>query len=232
MSDYILHLADNALVLGHRNSEWTGHGPILEQDIALSNIALDLIGQSRNLYQYAAELIGNETTEDSLAYLRKPEEYKNNLIVEQANGHWGKTILRQFLFSAYQYPLYEDLSGQPDEKLSAIAKKSIKEVTYHLRWSSEWVIRLSLGTEESHNKMQDALKELWPFTEDLLMYTEHEVKDKWKHRVDNILNNSNLEIPEDAQMITGGREGKHSEHLYKMLEEMQFMQRTYPGVEW
>ena len=232
MSDYILHLADNALVLGHRNSEWTGHGPILEQDIALSNIALDLIGQSRNLYQYAAELIGNETTEDSLAYLRKPEEYKNNLIVEQANGHWGKTILRQFLFSAYQYPLYEHLSGQPDEKLSAIAKKSIKEVTYHLRWSSEWVIRLSLGTEESHNKMQDALKELWPFTEDLLMYTEHEVKDKWKHRVDNILNNSNLEIPEDAQMITGGREGKHSEHLYKMLEEMQFMQRTYPGAEW
>jgi len=232
MSDYILHLADNALVLGHRNSEWTGHGPILEQDIALSNIALDLIGQSRNLYQYAAELIGNETTEDSLAYLRGPEEYKNNLIVEQANGHWGKTILRQFLFSAYQYPLYELLSGQPDEKLSAIAKKSLKEVTYHLRWSSEWVIRLSLGTEESHNKMQDALKELWPFTEDLLMYTEHEVKDKWKHRVDNILNNSNLEIPEDAQMITGGREGKHSEHLYKMLEEMQFMQRTYPGVEW
>jgi len=232
MSDYILHLADNALVLGHRNSEWTGHGPILEQDIALSNIALDLIGQSRNLYQYAAELIGNETTEDSLAYLRKPEEYKNNLIVEQANGHWGKTILRQFLFSAYQYPLYEHLSGQPDEKLSAIAKKSLKEVTYHLRWSSEWVIRLSLGTEESHNKMQDALKELWPFTEDLLMYTEHEVKDKWKHRVDNILNNSNLEIPGEVQMITGGREGKHSEHLYKMLEEMQFMQRTYPGVEW
>ena len=232
MSDYILHLADNALVLGHRNSEWTGHGPILEQDIALSNIALDLIGQSRNLYQYAAEIIGNETTEDSLAYLRGPEEYKNNLIVEQANGHWGKTILRQFLFSAYQYPLYEHLSGQPDEKLSAIAKKSLKEVTYHLRWSSEWVIRLSLGTEESHNKMQDALKELWPFTEDLLMYTEHEVKDKWKHRVDNILNNSNLEIPGEVQMITGGREGKHSEHLYKMLEEMQFMQRTYPGVEW
>src|SRR5678816_1770062 len=120
MSDYILHLADNALVLGHRNSEWTGHGPILEQDIALSNIALDLIGQSRNLYQYAAELIGNETTEDSLAYLRRPEEYKNNLIVEQTNGHWGKTILRQFLFSAYQYPLYEHLSGHLDEKLSAI----------------------------------------------------------------------------------------------------------------
>jgi ring-1,2-phenylacetyl-CoA epoxidase subunit PaaC len=232
MHSYILHLADNSLVLGHRNSEWTGHGPILEQDIALSNIALDLIGQSRNLYQYAAELISNGTTEDSLAYLRGPEEYKNNLIVEQTNGHWGKTILRQFLFSAYQYPLYEHLSGQPDEKLSAIAKKSIKEVTYHLRWSSEWVIRLSLGTEESFNKMQDALKELWPFTDDLLMYTENEIKDKWKNRVDNILRISKLEIPVVEQMIIGGRDGKHSAHLYKMLEEMQYMQRTYPDAEW
>ena len=232
MTDYLLHLADNALVLGHRNSEWTGHGPILEQDIALSNIALDLIGQSRNLYQYAAELTGNGTTEDSLAYLRGPEEFKNNLIVEQTNGHWGKTILRQFLFSAYQFPLYEHLSGHSNEKLSAIAQKSIKEVTYHLRWSSEWVIRLSLGTEESHDKMQNALKELWPFTKDLLMYTENEVKDKWKERVDNILSTSRLEIPGDVQMITGGRDGKHSEYLYIMLEEMQYMQRTYPNAEW
>src|SRR5687768_15981904 len=136
MTDYLLHLADNALVLGHRNSEWTGHGPILEQDIALSNIALDLIGQSRNLYQYAAELIGNGSSEDSLAYLRGAEEYRNCLLVEQPNGHWGKTILRQFFFSAYQYPLYEHLSAHRDEKLSAIAEKSIKEVTYHLRWSS------------------------------------------------------------------------------------------------
>lgn len=232
MTDFLLHLADNALVLGHRNSEWTGHGPILEQDIALSNIALDLIGQSRNLYQYAAEQIGNGTTEDTLAYLRGPEEYKNTLLVEQLNGHWGKTVLRQFLFSAYQYPLYEYLSDQPDEMLAAISKKSIKEVTYHLRWSSEWVIRLSQGTEVSNKKMKDALTELWPFTEDLLMYTESEVKDKWQKRVDDIFRMAGLEIPNDVEMITGGREGKHTEHLYSMLEEMQFLQRTYPDVEW
>ena len=232
MTDYILHLADNALVLGHRNSEWTGHGPILEQDIALSNIALDLIGQSRNLYHYAADLIGNGATEDSLAFLRGPEEYKNALIVEQLNGHWGKTILRQFLFSAYQYPLYEFLSEQPDEKLSAIAKKSIKEVTYHLRWSSEWVIRLAQGTALSNEKMKDAVNELWPFTEDLLTYAENEVKVKWQKRVGDIFDLARLEIPADVEMTTGGRDGKHTEHLYKMLEDMQCLQRMYPGVEW
>jgi ring-1,2-phenylacetyl-CoA epoxidase subunit PaaC len=232
MTDYLLHLADNALVLGHRNSEWTGHGPILEQDIALSNIALDLIGQSRNLYQYAAELIGNGSSEDSLAYLRSAEEYKNSLLVEQPNGHWGKTILRQFFFSAYQYPLYEHLSSHQDEKLSAIAEKSIKEVTYHLRWSSEWVIRLSLGTEESHDKMKDALNELWPFTEDLLLKSEDEVKINWNSRVQNLLKGSALDIPVGVEMVTGGMEGKHTEHLYKMLEEMQYMQRTYPDAKW
>lgn len=232
MTNFLLHLADNTLVLGHRNSEWTGHGPILEQDIALSNIALDLIGQSRNWYQYAAELIGNNTTEDSLAYLRGPEEYKNALLTEQQNGHWGKTILRQFLFSAYQYPLYENLSGHSDEKISAIAKKSIKEVAYHLRWSSEWVIRLSQGTEVSSKKMKDALHELWPFTEDLLMNSEDNVKQKWQKRVDDVFNMAALEIPRNVKMITGGMEGKHSEHLYQMLEEMQCLQRTYPNVEW
>ena len=232
MTDFILHLADNALVLGHRNSEWTGHGPILEQDIALSNIALDLIGQSRNLYQYAAELIGEGTTEDTLAYLRGPEEYKNALLVEQDNGHWGKTILRQFLFSAYQYPLYRYLSSQRDEKLAAIANKSIKEVTYHLRWSSEWVIRLGQGTDVSSEKMKDALADLWPFTEDLLLYSEHEVKDSWRKRVDDIFKMAGLEIPMNVQMTTGGRDGLHTEHLHKMLEEMQCLQRTYPNLEW
>ena len=232
MNNLLLHLADNALVLGHRNSEWTGHGPILEQDIALSNISLDLIGQSRHFYQYAAEQTGNGTTEDSLAYLRGAEEYKNSLLVEQTNGHWGKTILRQFIFSAYQYPLYEQLSGNEDEKLAAIAKKSIKEVTYHLRWSSEWVIRLGQGTEVSRDKMNEALKELWPYTEDLLMNADETVREKWQTRVDDVLKMAGLEIPSDVKMVTGGMEGVHSEHLYKMLEEMQFMQRTYPGVEW
>jgi ring-1,2-phenylacetyl-CoA epoxidase subunit PaaC len=232
MTDFLLHLADNALVLGHRNSEWTGHGPILEQDIALANIALDLIGQSRNLYQYVAEIIGNDTTEDSLAYLRGPEEYKNTLLVEQLNGHWGKTILRQFLFSAYQYPLYEFLGQQPDERLAAIAKKSIKEVAYHLRWSSEWVIRLAQGTEVSNAKMKEAVTEIWPFTEDLLMYSEKDLKAKWQQRVESVFGIAGLEIPAKVEMITGGRDGKHTEHLYQMLEEMQYLQRTYPGVEW
>lgn len=164
---YTLHLADNALVLGHRNSEWTGHGPILEQDIALSNIALDLIGQSRMLYQYAATLKGEGCNEDQLAFLRSAPEFLNCVLVEQENGHWGKTILRQFFYSAYVLPLYAQLAKNTDPQLAAIAAKSHKEVIYHMRWSSEWVIRLGRGTEESHSKMQQALDELWPFTEEL-----------------------------------------------------------------
>src|SRR6202012_2417521 len=144
--DYILHLGDNALILGHRNSEWTGHGPILEQDIALSNIALDLVGQARNFYQYAARLLNEQgagtpdVTEDALAYLRDAWDFRNCLLVEQANGDWAKTILRQFFFSAWQFESYGRLQQSSDTELAAIAAKSLKEVTYHLRWSSEWVI--------------------------------------------------------------------------------------------
>lgn len=225
--DYTLHLADNALVLGHRNSEWTGHGPILEQDIAISNIALDLIGQSRNLYQYAAELIGNGATEDSLAYFRSATEYKNFLLVEQDNGDWAKTILRQFFFSAYQYLLYQQM--QDDERLKAIAEKSLKEVTYHLRWSSEWVIRLGQGTEESHRRMTNAINDLWKYTDEMLAPG---ISDAWHLRVNEILSAAGIDIPKNVQMVYGGKEGKHTEHLEKLLEEMQFMQRTYPGVEW
>lgn len=231
MINYILHLADNALVLGHRNSEWTGHGPILEQDIALSNISLDLIGQARHLYQYAATIIGNGATEDSLAYLRNAEEYKNSLIVELPKGHWGTTIMRQFLFSAYQYPLYNRLSASPDQNLNAVARKTIKEVTYHLRWSSEWVVRLGQGTEESNTKMTDAVKTLWPYTEDLLSQSPDE-KDEWNSRVKNIFQQAGLNVPEKVKMITGGFEGKHTKHLSKMLVEMQELQRKYPGAEW
>lgn len=231
MKETILHLADNALVLGHRNSEWTGHGPILEQDIALSNISLDLIGQARNLYQYAATLIGNGETEDSLAYLRDEKQYKNCLLVEQPNGHWGTTIVRQFLFSAYQYPLYERLTHSSDQRLAAIANKSIKEVTYHLRWSSEWVVRLGQGTPESHSKMTDAVTELWPYTEDLLLQSSSE-KDKWRERVQTVFQQAALKVPDDVRMITGGFAGRHTPHLANMLNEMQHLQRTFPGVEW
>lgn len=243
---YTLHLADNALVLGHRNSEWTGHGPILEQDIALSNISLDLIGQARNFYQYAADLIGGDSTEDSLAYFRNAQEYKNCLIVEQNNGDWGKTILRQFLFSAYQYPLYQHLLKSPDVRISAISEKSLKEVTYHLRWSSEWVIRLGQGTEESYRRMNNAMHELWTFSEELYTPASYErellqqritgeasdLHSAWQSRIDEVLGEAGIRIPLNVQMMTGGKEGRHTEYLQQLLEEMQYMQRTYPGVEW
>lgn len=228
MTDYILHLADNALILGHRNSEWTGHGPILEQDIALSNISLDLIGQARHLYQYAAELLNDGSTEDSLAYLRGPEAFKNCMLVEQPKGHWGTTVLRQFLFSAYQYPLYQQLSTSADEKLAAIAQKSLKEVTYHLRWSSEWVIRLGQGTETSHTKMDDAVQTLWPYTEDLLKYADDDLKTKWRNQLRDVFAKASLSVPVNMPMAIH----RKTTHLADLLSEMQHLQRTYPNVEW
>src|SRR5580692_8882170 len=185
---YVLHLADNALVLGHRNSEWTGYGPILEQDIALANIALDLVGQARYLYQYAARVMNERTreggelrgdgevTEDSLAYGRDSWDFRNCLLVEQANGDWGKTVLRQFLFSAWQLFFYEQLKRSRDSELAAIAEKSHKEVIYHLRWSSEWVIRLGDGTAESHSRMEKAMDELWQYTGELFSPADYERK--------------------------------------------------------
>jgi ring-1,2-phenylacetyl-CoA epoxidase subunit PaaC len=235
---YCLHLADNSLILGHRNSEWTGHGPILEQDIALSNISLDLIGQARNFYQYAADLKADGSTEDTLAYFRDTHEFLNCLLVEQDNGDWGKTIMRQFLFSSYQLPLYEEIMRSADERLSAIAEKSLKEVTYHLRWSSEWVIRLGVGTEESHARMQNALQELWQYTEELYTPADYEMTIKsnigeaWKQRVEPILQRAQLITPDNRKMIFGGKTGQHTHHLGSVLNEMQYMQRTYPGMEW
>jgi ring-1,2-phenylacetyl-CoA epoxidase subunit PaaC len=243
---YILHLADNALILGHRNSEWTGHGPILEQDIAISNIALDLIGQSRNLYQYAAELSGNGSTEDSLAFLRDARGYKNCLLVEQPNGDWGCTITRQFLFSTYQYYLYKQLVKSVDKRLSAIAEKSIKEVAYHLRWSSEWMVRLGDGTAESKTRMQKAVDGLWPYTGELIKGADYEIslsdpgisvdpdslKDLFIDKISSVLREATLTIPTDQWMQSGGKTGIHSEHLGYLLAEMQFLQRAYPGSEW
>jgi len=268
--DYTLHLADNALVLGHRNSEWTGHGPILEQDIALSNIALDLIGQARNFYQYAARLRnegvslggarggrmsegvaatgggGVEVTEDTLAYLRDSWDYRNCLLVEQINGDWAKTILRLFFFSAYQYSFYQRLQQSRDRELAAIAEKSYKEVTYHLRWSSEWVIRLGDGTEESHRRMEEALDQLWKFSGELFVPADYEkvlaekgiavdltaIRSQWEERVDAVFRQAGLTKPAAAWEQTGGKQGRHTEHLGYLLAEMQFLQRAYPGCEW
>ena len=244
--DYTLHLADNSLILGQRNSEWCGHGPVLEQDIAITNISLDLIGQSRNFYQYAARLIGKDATEDSIAYLRKEREFKNCLLVEQPNGDWGQTILRQYFFSQYQYLLFEQLQQCKDEQLAAIAEKSLKEVAYHLRWSSEWVIRLGDGTEESHKRILKGIDELWRYTGELFEAASYEVrvtgegigtdvsqlKKDWLNKVKEIFVEATLPVPEKTFMQTGGKEGRHTEHLGYILTELQYMQRTYPNCEW
>lgn len=251
--NYALHLGDNALILGHRNSEWCGHGPVLEQDIAITNISLDLIGQARNYYQYAASLI-NQTmppsnapaNEDTLAYLRDAREFTNCLLVEQPNGDWAHTILRQFFFSAYQYFLYQQNNQlrpdeYPDEHLAAIAVKSLKEVTYHLRWSSEWVIRLGDGTDESHQRIAKAIEMLWPYTGEFFIAADYEnvmridlknVKEKWMAKVEEIFSEATLTIPKQQWMHTGGKTGLHTEHLGYILAELQFLQRSYPNSEW
>ncbi|MEO8174729.1 MAG: 1,2-phenylacetyl-CoA epoxidase subunit PaaC [Sediminibacterium sp.] len=244
--DYTLHLADNALIIGHRNSEWCGHGPVLEQDIAISNIALDCIGQARNFYQYAAQLSGNGATEDSLAYLRDTVEFKNCLLLELPNGDWGQTILRQFFFSTYQYFLYQELQNSSDQQLAAIAEKALKEVTYHLRWSSEWVIRLGDGTEESKQRMLKAIDELWSFTGELFVMADYElqviqngtgvdlslIKNKWEDKIRSVFAEATLPLPENTWMQSGGKEGKHTEYMGFVLAEMQFLQRAYPNAEW
>ncbi|MFI5155115.1 MAG: 1,2-phenylacetyl-CoA epoxidase subunit PaaC [Chitinophagales bacterium] len=252
-SRLLLSYADNSLILGHRNSEWTGHGPILEQDIAISNIALDLIGQARHLYQYAAETlntggIGKEIyTEDTLAYLRDAWDFSNCLLVEQDNGDWAKTILRQFFFSNYQCLLYEALQKSIDEKLAAIAEKSLKETKYHLRWSSEWVIRLGDGTAESQRRIKLALDALWKFTDELFIPADYEIKAAhagiapelenlkplWINRTKEIFDEAGLTIPAEKRTgLTGGKEGRHTEQLGYILAELQFLQRAYPGCEW
>ena len=244
--DYTLHLADNALILGHRNSEWCGHGPILEQDIAMSNIALDLIGQARNFYQYAADLSGNGATEDSLAYLRDAIDFKNCLLVELPNGNWGHTILRQFFLSTYQYFLYQQLQNCSDTQLAAIAEKALKEVTYHVRWSSEWVIRLGDGTEESKQRMLHVINELWNYTGEMFEAADYEIQvanegividlktiqTNWNQKIRSVFDEATLPIPQNIWMQKGGKEGKHTEHLGFILAEMQFMQRAYPNSEW
>ena len=244
--DYILHLADNTLILAQRNAEWCGHGPILEQDIAITNISLDLLGQSRNFYQHAATLIGGDTDEDKLAYLRKERAFKNCLLVEQPNGDWAQTILRQFFFSTYQYLFYTKMQYSKDEQLAAIAIKALKEVTYHLRWSSEWVIRLGDGTVESHNRMVDAINELWQYTGELFINADYElaiykdgisvdcttIKEAWAKKINDIFTEATLAIPEKSFMQTGGKTGIHSEHMGFILADLQYLQRAYPNSEW
>lgn len=237
--NYTLYLADNTLILGQRNAAWCGHGPVLEQDIAITNISLDLIGQARSFYQYAAELMGNGATEDSLAYLRTEREFKNVLLVEQPNGDWAQTILRQFFFSTYQFYLYQALLTNSDPRIAAIAEKSLKEVSYHVRWSSEWVIRLGDGTTESNNRLKKALDTLWCYTGELFMPAAFEtgielagLQTNWTQKVTSILEEATLVVPEKIFMHSGGKTGTHTEQLGFILAELQYMQRSYPGAEW
>jgi ring-1,2-phenylacetyl-CoA epoxidase subunit PaaC len=246
LTNYLLHLADNALILGHRNSEWCGHGPILEQDIAITNISLDLIGQSRYLYQYAASIIGEGATEDTLAYLRDVRAFKNCLMLELPKGDWAVTVLRQYLFSQFQILQYGALQQSEDKQLSAIAEKAIRETAYHLRWSSEWVVRLGDGTEESSQRMKKAVDHLWSYTGELFMPSTFEIscaelkigvdpaslKDQWYALIQKIFADATLELPPKGWSQSGGKDGIHTEHLGYILAELQFMQRSYPGNEW
>ena len=267
--DYTLRLADDALIIGHRLSEWCGHGPILEQDIALTNTALDHLGRARSLYQYAAEQFnslpeadkinyftsvtllnkvksGLNIDEDDLAYLRDGWDFRNMLITEQPNHDWAYTVARSFFYDTFNYFFYAELINSKDETLSSIAEKSLKEITYHLRWSSEWVIRLGDGTEESSRRIQQAVNELWMYTgeffivndTDKFMLQHHagvdieKIKPMWMERTLAVFNEAQIKVPASGWMQSGGKNGIHSEHLGYILAEMQFMQRAYPAMTW
>jgi len=243
---YILGIADNSLILGQRLGELCGHGPSLETDIACTNISLDLFGQVRSYYQYAAKIIGDGRSEDDIAMLRKEREYVNVLLVEQPNTDFAYTIGRQFLFDVYHFLLLRELQKSRDLTLSAIAKKSIKEVSYHQRFSSDWVKRLGDGTEESHQKMQNAIDGLWTYTDELFHQTEADkiivskgigvdvssLKEIYYATVSKILKESTLVTPESKWFQKGGKDGIHTEHLGYLLSDLQYMQRTYPNMEW
>jgi ring-1,2-phenylacetyl-CoA epoxidase subunit PaaC len=244
--EYVLRLGDDSLILGHRLSEWCGHGPILEEDIAMTNISLDLVGQATSLLGYAGELEGKGRDADALAFLRFDRDYKNVLLVEQPNGDFGMTMLRQFFFDAYRKPLFEKLQHSTDKHLAAIAEKSLKETKYHLKHSSEWVIRLGDGTEESNARIQDSLNTLWRYTNELFFTDEvdaelvekgivpslQEIQNEWNATVTAVLTEATLTIPTNNWKQEGGRKGLHSEHLGYILAELQYMQRAYPNMQW
>ncbi len=243
---YILGIADNSLILGQRMGELCGHGPSLETDIACTNISLDLFGQVRSYYQYAAKIAGDNRTEDDIAMLRKEREYVNVLLVEQPNTNFAYTMARQFLFDAYHLLFLQELEKSNDLTLSAIATKSIKEASYHQRFSSDWIKRLGDGTEESHQKMQEAINGLWTYTDELFHQTEADkamveqgvgvdvtkLKEVYYKQVGQILEGATLEIPESKWFQKGGKQGIHTEHLGYLLSDLQYMQRTYPNMSW
>jgi ring-1,2-phenylacetyl-CoA epoxidase subunit PaaC len=244
--EFIVRIGDDRLVLGHRLSEWCGHGPILEEDIALSNIALDLVGQAAALLALAGRIEGKGRDEDALAYFRDEREFRNALLVEQPNGDFGHTIVRQFLFDAYSVLLLDALQSCGHAELAALAAKSLKEDTYHLRHSSAWMLRLGDGTPESHARAQHALDALWRFTGELFVpdavdqavaaqgiRVDHAaIRARWTDLVADVVTRATLALPGDAPMAGGGRTGRHTELLGHMLAEMQIVARSHPGADW
>ena len=243
---YILGIADNSLILGQRMGALTGHGPSLETDIACTNISLDLFGQVRSYYQYAAKVSGDKRTEDDIAMLRHEREYLNVLLVEQPDTDFAYTMGRQFLFDVYHFLLLTELQKSTDLTLSAIATKSIKEVSYHQRFSTDWIKRLGDGTEESSKRMQATINDLWTYTDELFHLTEADkamvaegvgvdvtkLKDAYYQKVSNVLQEATLSIPESKYFQKGGKQGIHTEHMGYLLAELQYMQRAYPNMEW
>ena len=244
--DYVLGLADDALILGHRLSEWCGHAPLLEEELALANIGLDLIGQARRLYDYAGDLEHKGRDQDALAYLRDAPAYRNLLLVEQPNGDFASTIARQFLYTAYTAPFWRQMTGSRDTTLAGIAAAAQHEADYHLRHAREWLVRLGDGTPESHRRAQEALDALWPYTGELFESDETvgtlvaegiaadpaPIRAVWDTTVDAVLAEATLSRPADGWMQSGGRHGRHTEHLGYLLAELQFLQRAYPGATW
>ncbi len=243
---YILGIADNNLILGQRLGELCGHGPNLETDIALTNIALDLLGQTRSFYQYAAQLSDDYNSEDDVAFLRKEREYRNVLLLEQPNRHFGFVIGRQFLFDVFNYLFIQQLQQSTDDTLRAVANKAMKEVSYHKRFSSDWVKRLGDGTDESHAKMQEAIDDLWRYTNELFELSEIDkelvklgvavdvsaLKEAYYAEVSELLTEATLAIPQDQYFQKGGKQGIHTEHMGYLLADLQYMQRTYPNMNW
>lgn len=244
--EYLLRIADNCLIHGQRIAEWCGHGPILEEDIALSNTSLDYIGQATNVYKHAAELEGNGRDEDQLAFLRDAPEFKNVLLLELPNGDYSYTIAKQFLFSSWYYFFLEKLTQSSDDFLKAFAEKSIKEVKYHVQHSRDWVLRMGDGTEESHQRISKSIQELWEYTPELFemddvdqqMLSEGKGVDlkalhaSWYQLVTDTLKEATIGIPADGWGHSGGKKGRHSEYLGFILAEMQFLQRAYPNAKW
>lgn len=244
---YCLRLGDNALILGQRLSEWCGHGPVLEEDIAMSNMSLDLIGQARGFLTYAGEVEGKGRSEDQLAFLRGEREFTNFLLLEQPNGDFASTMMRSFLYGCFAYLQFRSLLNSKDETISGLAAKSLKEVTYHVRHSGEWIVRLGDGTEESNQRTKDALLDLWSYTNELfendkviailadagIGVNPLSFRDEWLSMVKEIFAKATLEIPvSTVYQATGGIKGLHTEHLGHLLTEMQYLQRTYPNASW